>query len=57
MKHHRQCTLEWEFLATVVDRVFLLLFSTITMLTVTILAVTAKLAQYRFDTALKNTDT
>ncbi|VDN93453.1 unnamed protein product [Brugia pahangi] len=53
MKYHRQCTLEWEFLATVVDRIFLLLFSTITILIIIVLAITAKLAQYRFNTALE----
>uniref|UniRef100_A0A0R3RV86 Neur_chan_LBD domain-containing protein n=1 Tax=Elaeophora elaphi TaxID=1147741 RepID=A0A0R3RV86_9BILA len=53
LKYHRQCTLEWEFLATVVDRVFLLFFSTITILIVTALAVIAKLAQYHFDSALE----
>ncbi|VDK68402.1 unnamed protein product [Litomosoides sigmodontis] len=53
LKHHRQCTLEWEFLALVVDRVFLLFFSIITILIVTALAVTAKLAQYHFDASLK----
>ncbi|KAL3994729.1 Neurotransmitter-gated ion-channel ligand binding domain family protein [Acanthocheilonema viteae] len=53
LKHRRQCTLEWEFLATVMDRVFLLFFSIITILIVTALAATAKLAQYHFDAALE----
>ncbi|OZC12048.1 Neurotransmitter-gated ion-channel ligand binding domain protein [Onchocerca flexuosa] len=53
MKHRRQCTLEWEFLATIVDHVFLLLFSTITILIVTALAMIAKLAQRRFDGAVE----
>ncbi|VDK70152.1 unnamed protein product [Onchocerca ochengi] len=53
MKHRRQCTLEWEFLATIMDQVFLLLFSTITILIVSALAMIAKLGQRRFDAAVE----
>ncbi|CAG9534384.1 unnamed protein product [Cercopithifilaria johnstoni] len=51
LKYHRQCTLEWEFLATIVDRIFLLLFSTIIIFIIIALTLTAKLAQYHFDGA------
>uniref|UniRef100_A0A915PIS8 Uncharacterized protein n=1 Tax=Setaria digitata TaxID=48799 RepID=A0A915PIS8_9BILA len=51
MKHHRQCTLEWEFLAVIVDRIFLLFFSTVTIIIITALTVTARLAQHHFDAA------
>uniref|UniRef100_A0A915DJX0 Uncharacterized protein n=1 Tax=Ditylenchus dipsaci TaxID=166011 RepID=A0A915DJX0_9BILA len=53
MKRRRQCSLEWEFIATILDRVFLILF-TLTVLTVTAgMMVTGRVAQLHYEQLAK----
>lgn len=48
MKRRRQCSLEWEFIATILDRIFLILF-TFTIISVTAaLIITGHVAQARY---------
>lgn len=49
MKQKRQCSLEWEFLATILDRIFLVIFTlTVIIVTVGIIA-TGRVAQLAYD--------
>jgi hypothetical protein len=49
MKQKRQCSLEWEFLATILDRIFLVVF-TLTVIIVTLgMIVTGRVAQLSYD--------
>ncbi|KAH7684454.1 CRE-DEG-3 protein [Aphelenchoides avenae] len=49
MKQKRQCSLEWEFLATILDRIFLVIF-TMTVVIVTVgIIVTGRVAQLAYD--------
>uniref|UniRef100_A0A158P9H4 Acetylcholine receptor subunit alpha-type acr-16 n=1 Tax=Angiostrongylus cantonensis TaxID=6313 RepID=A0A158P9H4_ANGCA len=49
MRRRRQCSLEWEFLAAVLDRFLLLIFITVVMLITMGLVVVGKLAQLSYD--------
>ncbi|VDN34382.1 unnamed protein product [Gongylonema pulchrum] len=54
MKYRRQCTLEWEFLAVILDRVFLFFFTAVSLLITIGLIITARLAQPSIIDALEN---
>ncbi|KAK6041769.1 hypothetical protein COOONC_20726, partial [Cooperia oncophora] len=49
MRRKRQCSLEWEFLATVLDRFLLLLFISAVVLITMGLVVVGKMAQFSYD--------
>uniref|UniRef100_A0A1I7SQW2 Neur_chan_memb domain-containing protein n=1 Tax=Bursaphelenchus xylophilus TaxID=6326 RepID=A0A1I7SQW2_BURXY len=49
MKRKRQCSLEWEFLATILDRIFLIFFILIVLITTLGMMMTGHLAQYQYD--------
>ncbi|WKX93110.1 hypothetical protein Q1695_010833 [Nippostrongylus brasiliensis] len=49
MRKKRQCSLEWEFLATVLDRFLLLLFISAVVLITMGLVVVGKMAQFSYD--------
>lgn len=58
MKRRRQCSLEWEFIATILDRVFLILFTFTVILVTAALIITGRVAQANYqkivDETLKN---
>ncbi|KAI6232864.1 hypothetical protein M3Y99_00972900 [Aphelenchoides fujianensis] len=49
MKHKRQCSLEWEFLATILDRIFLVAFILICLIVTMGMLMTGELAQWHYD--------
>ncbi|CAD5213040.1 unnamed protein product [Bursaphelenchus okinawaensis] len=49
MKRKRQCSLEWEFLATILDRIFLIFFILIVIITTLGMMLTGRVAQYQYD--------
>ncbi|KAK5970794.1 hypothetical protein GCK32_020939 [Trichostrongylus colubriformis] len=49
MRRKRQCSLEWEFLAAVLDRLLLLLFIAAVVLITMGLVVVGKMAQFSYD--------
>ncbi|VDK57222.1 unnamed protein product [Cylicostephanus goldi] len=49
MRRKRQCSLEWEFLATVLDRFLLLLFIAAVVLITMGMVVVGKMAQFSYD--------
>ncbi|CAI4228557.1 unnamed protein product [Auanema sp. JU1783] len=49
MRKKRQCSLEWEFLATILDRFLLILFISAVVLITAGLVVVGKMAQYSYD--------
>lgn len=49
MKKKRQCSLEWEFLATILDRLFLILFIVIVLLVTLGMTLTGRMAQLHYD--------
>jgi hypothetical protein len=49
MKKKRQCSLEWEFLATILDRLFLILFIVIVLLVTLGMMLTGRMAQLHYD--------
>uniref|UniRef100_A0A914I3G9 Uncharacterized protein n=1 Tax=Globodera rostochiensis TaxID=31243 RepID=A0A914I3G9_GLORO len=53
MKVKRQCSLEWEFIATILDRLFLFLFTlTVTVITAGIMVV-GRVAQWQYEQLLR----
>ncbi|KAL3097542.1 hypothetical protein niasHS_003990 [Heterodera schachtii] len=53
MKVKRQCSLEWEFIATILDRLFLFLFTlTVTVITAGIMIV-GRIAQWQYEQLLQ----
>uniref|UniRef100_A0A914LZD8 Uncharacterized protein n=1 Tax=Meloidogyne incognita TaxID=6306 RepID=A0A914LZD8_MELIC len=53
MKVKRQCSLEWEFLATILDRLFLIVFAFTTVIVTFGMMVTGKVAQWQYEQAAK----
>ncbi|KAL7077331.1 hypothetical protein ACQ4LE_003059 [Meloidogyne hapla] len=53
MKVKRQCSLEWEFLATILDRLFLLVFAFTTVIVTLGMMVTGKVAQWQYEQAAR----
>lgn len=49
MKKKRQCSLEWEFLATILDRLFLIVFILIVLVVTLGMMLTGRMAQLHYD--------
>ena len=49
MKVKRQCSLEWEFIATILDRIFLIVFSLAVAIVTAGIIVTGHIAQQYYE--------
>lgn len=53
MKRRRQCSLEWEFIATILDRCFLIVFAATVLLVTLGMIVTGLVAQSHYERAVR----
>jgi len=56
MKKRRQCSLEWEFIATILDRLFLLVFIITVLLVTCGMMITGRVAQAHYERAARDLD-
>lgn len=49
MKRRRQCSLEWEFIATILDRIFLIAFTLTVVIVTAGMMVTGRVAQAHYE--------